>query len=143
MGAIATIVALLALPATASAAGFMHHPFRHGGGRPTPGAAIVSLESGPYGPVLVVGGAGAGYMPATSTTAAGYLFPAGTSLYEPTIDPPDLRVILLPRVPGGVHHDRRRQRGGRARCRARAPRRTPRRTGPPSPRMRHRSPARV
>jgi predicted lipoprotein with Yx(FWY)xxD motif len=88
MGAVATIVALLALPATASAAGFMHHPFRHGGGRPTPGAAVVSVESGPYGPVLVVGGAGAGYMPATSTTAAGYLFPAGTSLYEPTIDPP-------------------------------------------------------
>ena len=88
MGAVATIVALLALPATASAAGFMHHPFRHGGGHPSPGAAVVSLESGPYGPVLVVGGAGAGYMPATSTTTAGYLFPAGTSLYEPTIDPP-------------------------------------------------------
>ena len=48
----------------------------------------MSLESGPYGPVLVVGGAGAGSMPATSTTPAGYLFPAGTSLYEPTIDPP-------------------------------------------------------
>ena len=88
MGAVATIVGLLALPATASAAGFMHHPFRHGGGRPSPGAAVVSVESGPYGPVLVVGGAGAGYMPATSTTPAGYLFPAGTSLYEPTIDPP-------------------------------------------------------
>ena len=88
LGAVATIVGLLALPATASAAGFMHHPFRHGGGRPTPGAAVVSVESGPYGPVLVVGGAGAGYMPATSTTPAGYLFPAGTSLYEPTIDPP-------------------------------------------------------
>src|SRR6202012_2746757 len=87
-GAVATIVALLALPSAASATGFGHHPLRHGGGRPTPGAAVVSLESGPYGPVLVVGGAGAGYMPATTTTPAGYLFPAGTSLYEPTIDPP-------------------------------------------------------
>src|SRR6202034_3032429 len=61
---------------------------RHGGGRPTPGAAIVSVESGPYGPVLVVGGAGAGYVPASSTAAASYLFPAGTSLYEATTDPP-------------------------------------------------------
>lgn len=88
MGAVATIVALLALPAAASASGFVHHPYRHGGGHPTPGAAVVSLESGPYGPVLVVGGAGAGYMPATSTAPASYLFPAGTSLYTPTIDPP-------------------------------------------------------
>jgi predicted lipoprotein with Yx(FWY)xxD motif len=88
MGAVATIVALLALPSAASAAGFMHHPFRHGGGWPTSGAAVVSVESGPYGPVLVVGGAGAGYVPPSSTTAASYLFPAGTSLYEPTIDPP-------------------------------------------------------
>jgi predicted lipoprotein with Yx(FWY)xxD motif len=91
MGAVATIVALLALPGTASAAagfGFGHHPVRHGGGRPSPGAAVVSLESGPYGPVLVVGGAGAGYVPATSTTPAGHLFPAGTSLYEATVDPP-------------------------------------------------------
>ena len=100
MGAVAAIVALLALPATASGAagfgfGFGHHPVRHGGGRPTPGAAVVSLESGPYGPVLVVGGAGAGYVPATSTTPASYLFPAGTSLYEPTIDPPTYGASLF------------------------------------------------
>jgi predicted lipoprotein with Yx(FWY)xxD motif len=91
MGAVAAIVALLALPATASATtsfGFGHHPLRHGGGHPSPGAAIVSLESGPYGSVLVVGGAGAGYVPATATTPASYLFPAGTSLYEASIDPP-------------------------------------------------------
>jgi len=90
MGAVAAIVSLLALPATASAAGFGfgHHPVRYGGGRPSPGAAVVSLESGPYGPVLVVGGAGAGYVPATSTTPASYMFPAGTSLYEATVDPP-------------------------------------------------------
>jgi predicted lipoprotein with Yx(FWY)xxD motif len=91
MGAIATIVAMLALPlalpSAASAAGFWHHPFRHGGGQANPGAAVVSLESGPYGPVLVVGGAGAGYTPGTSTTTASYLFPSGTSLYTPTIDP--------------------------------------------------------
>ncbi len=103
-GAVAAIVALLALPAlsalpTAASAsppgsgfgfgfGFGHHPLRHAGGRPTPGAAVVNVESGPYGPVLVVGGAGAGLMPATSGTPAGYLFPAGTSLYMPTIDPP-------------------------------------------------------
>jgi predicted lipoprotein with Yx(FWY)xxD motif len=88
IGAVAAIVTLLALPSAASAAGFGHHPLRHGGGRPTPGAAVVSLESGPYGPVLVVGGAGAGYVPATSASPASYLFPAGTSLYSPTIDPP-------------------------------------------------------
>jgi predicted lipoprotein with Yx(FWY)xxD motif len=102
-GAVAAIVALLALPAlsalpTAASAsppgsgfgfgfGFGHHPLRHNGGGPTPGAAVVSVESGPYGPVLVVGGAGEGAVPATSTTSASYIFPAGTSLYTPTIDP--------------------------------------------------------
>jgi hypothetical protein len=40
MGAMATIVTLLALPAGASAAGFMHHPLRHGRGWATPGAAV-------------------------------------------------------------------------------------------------------
>ncbi len=48
----------------------------------------MSLENGPYGPVLVVGGAGAGYVGVSSTTPSGYLYPAGTSLYSPTIDPP-------------------------------------------------------
>ncbi len=88
VGAVAAIVALLALPSAASATGFGHHPLRHFGGRPTPGAAVVSLESGPYGPVLVVGGAGAGSVAATSTSPASTLFPAGTSLYEATVDPP-------------------------------------------------------
>ena len=96
MGMLATAIAVLLLPLLPSAAsaagfrgfGFGHHPERHGGGKPTPGAAVVSLESGPYGPVLVVGGAGAGFVPATSTTPASYIFPAGTSLYTPTIDPP-------------------------------------------------------
>jgi predicted lipoprotein with Yx(FWY)xxD motif len=101
-GMLAAIAAVLLLPAVASASGFGpgngfgvgfgfgfgHHSERHGGGNPNPGAAVVSLESGPYGPVLVVGGAGAGYVPATSTTSATYNFPAGTSLYTPTIDPP-------------------------------------------------------
>ena len=87
LGAIATIVALLLLPAAAaSAARGFDHNWRHGGGRP--GAAVVSMESGPYGPVLVVGGAGAGYLPATPSTPASYLYPAGTSLYFATVDPP-------------------------------------------------------
>jgi predicted lipoprotein with Yx(FWY)xxD motif len=43
------------------------------------GAPVVSVESGPYGPVLVVGGTGAGP------------YPAGSSLYYPTIDPPAFR----------------------------------------------------
>ena len=79
--------ALLLLPAAAASAsgGFWHHPGRHGGG--LPGAAVVSVEQGQYGPVLVVGGAGAGYIPATSTTPASYAYPAGSSLYYPTIDP--------------------------------------------------------
>jgi predicted lipoprotein with Yx(FWY)xxD motif len=51
------------------------------------GAAVVSIESSPYGPVLVVGGAGAGYVAATSTTPAVYNFPVGSSLYFATIDP--------------------------------------------------------
>ena len=43
--------------------------------------------AGPYGPVLAVGGAGAGYVPATTSTPS-YLYPTGTSLYFATIDPP-------------------------------------------------------
>jgi hypothetical protein len=48
------------------------------------------VENGPYGPVLVVGGAGAGagYVPATSTTPASHLYPAGSALYFATVDPP-------------------------------------------------------
>lgn len=49
---------------------------------------MVSIEQGPYGPVLVVGGAGAGYVPAEGSTPAHYIFPAGSSLYFATIDPP-------------------------------------------------------
>ena len=60
------------------------HHGRHGSDH---GATVVSIESSPYGPVLVVGGAGAGFVPATSTTPAAYNFPAGSSLYIATIDP--------------------------------------------------------
>jgi predicted lipoprotein with Yx(FWY)xxD motif len=90
MGAVATIVTLLLLPAAAASASAsaFGHPWHHGGGRPTPGSAVVSLENSPYGKVLVVGGAGAGYVGVSSTAPAGYLYPAGTSLYSPTIDPP-------------------------------------------------------
>lgn len=52
-----------------------------------PYAAFVSTESGPYGPVLVVGGQGAGYVPASSSTPATFIYPAGSSLYYATIDP--------------------------------------------------------
>jgi predicted lipoprotein with Yx(FWY)xxD motif len=56
---------------------------------PADGAtAVVSVESGPYGPVLVVGGVGAGYVGVSTSTPTGYLFPAGSALYYPTIDPP-------------------------------------------------------
>jgi predicted lipoprotein with Yx(FWY)xxD motif len=58
-----------------------------GGGHTDPNAAVVNLENGPYGQVLVVGGAGAGYKPATAKKPAHYLFPAGTSLYFATVDP--------------------------------------------------------
>jgi predicted lipoprotein with Yx(FWY)xxD motif len=88
IGAVATIVALLLLPGAAASAGGFDHPGLHGGGRPTPGSAVVSVEDGAYGPVLVVGGAGAGYVPATSTAPGSYLYPAGSSLYFATIDPP-------------------------------------------------------
>lgn len=59
------------------------HHGRHGSDH---GAAVVSIESSPNGPVLVVGGAGAGFVPATTTTPAAYNFPAGSSLYFATID---------------------------------------------------------
>jgi predicted lipoprotein with Yx(FWY)xxD motif len=92
IGAGVAALALVVLPITAAAAGGVGwgafgHPGRHFG-HPAPGGAVVSIENGPYGPVLVVGGAGAGFMPATSTTPASYAYPAGTSLYLATIDPP-------------------------------------------------------
>jgi predicted lipoprotein with Yx(FWY)xxD motif len=59
----------------------------------TGGAAQVDVEQSPYGPVLVVGGEGAGYIPATRSWA----YPAGTSLYTPSIDP---TVATLPYEPG-------------------------------------------
>lgn len=68
-GAGAAIVALLgAVPLTATAAS---------GAAPSGGRAVVDLENGPYGEVLVVGGAGAGGP-----------WVAGTSLYFPSVDPP-------------------------------------------------------
>ncbi|MGA2474121.1 MAG: hypothetical protein ABSG39_11590, partial [Acidimicrobiales bacterium] len=86
LGAVAMTAALLLLPAAAASAdGFWHHPGRHSGG--LPGAAVVSVEQGQYGPVLVVGGAGAGYVPASGGTPASYLYPTGSSLYFATIDP--------------------------------------------------------
>lgn len=87
----AAVLALVMLPITAAAAGaagwgVFGHPGRHFG-HPTPGAAVVNIENSPAGPVLVVGGAGAGYIPATSTTPASYAYPEGSSLYFATVDP--------------------------------------------------------
>jgi len=85
----AALAALVMFPASAAgAASWGHgHPWMHPGGGQNPNGAVVSLENGPYGNVLVVGGAGAGYVPATSTTAASYDYPAGTSLYFASVDP--------------------------------------------------------
>jgi predicted lipoprotein with Yx(FWY)xxD motif len=88
ISAIAAAVAMILLPAgSASAFGF-DHP-KHGLGPPGPGSAVVNVESGPYGQVLVVGGSGAGP------------YPAGSSLYFPTIDPPTYGASLFhPYQPG-------------------------------------------
>lgn len=92
IGAGAAFLALLLLPMTAASAdggfngGFFGHHGRHG--FQSRNAAVVDLENSSYGPVLVVGGAGAGYIPATSTTPASYAYPAGSSLYMASIDPP-------------------------------------------------------
>ena len=61
------------------------------GSSPDQHQAVVSLEQSPYGPVLVVGGLGAGYHPADPSTKpptpAGYNFPPGSSLYFLSSDP--------------------------------------------------------
>jgi len=52
-----------------------------------PATAVVSTESGqPYGQVLVVGGGGAGFVPGSTTP----IWPADSSLYMASIDPPAL-----------------------------------------------------
>lgn len=51
-----------------------------------PNTAVVSVESSPYGPVLVVGGQGAGYIPGSGTPGS-FAYPPGSTLYYPTIDP--------------------------------------------------------
>jgi predicted lipoprotein with Yx(FWY)xxD motif len=86
----AALVAAMALPAvTATAAGAS-------GTSPDPNQATVMLAKSPYGQILVVGGAGAGYIPATQTTPAHYIFPTGTSLYSPSIDPPTYKASGQP-----------------------------------------------
>ena len=84
--ALVAVLILLSVPAAASA-----HPGRGGSGRggddsghpSSPGSAVVTTESGPYGTVLVVGGSGAGFVPGQPGPA----YPAGSALYTPTIDP--------------------------------------------------------
>ncbi|HEX3334483.1 MAG TPA: hypothetical protein VHS57_09085, partial [Acidimicrobiales bacterium] len=64
-----------------------------GGTGTDPNQATVKLGHGQYGLDLVVGGAGAGYVAATSTTTAHYDYPPGTPVYFATIDPPTGRVL--------------------------------------------------
>jgi predicted lipoprotein with Yx(FWY)xxD motif len=89
--AVAVIVAFAPAGADASSgSAFGHHHWRGDGhGHHHGSGSVVSVESSPYGEVLVVGGNGAGYDP-TSPAAdpAGYLYPPGSSLYSPSIDPP-------------------------------------------------------
>ena len=82
IGATAAVIGLLLPASTAAAAG------GRAAAAPDPNRATVAVQNSPYGRILVVGGAGAGYVAATSTTPAHYLFPAGSSLYIPSIDPP-------------------------------------------------------
>jgi predicted lipoprotein with Yx(FWY)xxD motif len=95
----AGVVLLVLLGATAAYASngpgtSFHKTWRghHSPGTRDRGSAVVALESSPYGPVLVVGGAGAGYVPADPTanppTPASYNYPTGSSLYFLTSDPP-------------------------------------------------------
>jgi predicted lipoprotein with Yx(FWY)xxD motif len=91
----AATVGLAALVIATPAGAFFHRPDRAWGpprGRThhQPTGAVVSVEEGPYGSVLTVGGAGAGYVSAepSTSTPAHYIFPAGSSLYYATIDPP-------------------------------------------------------
>ena len=88
--AIGTGAALAVLLATGMPAAYAHGSRGGESGYGVGEAPVVSLETSPYGPVLVVGGPGVGYVPANPSTGAPatYSFPAGSSLYSPTIDPP-------------------------------------------------------
>jgi predicted lipoprotein with Yx(FWY)xxD motif len=87
--AVAAAGALLALLLASTAVAYPNRPDRSSSDRGhRDRAAVVSIEQGPYGPVLVVGGDGAGYVPAEPPTPAHYIFPAGSALYFPTVDPP-------------------------------------------------------
>jgi predicted lipoprotein with Yx(FWY)xxD motif len=86
--------ALLALGALAAGA-YAHRSKGSGSGSgygPSGESAVVSLASSHYGPVLVLGGNGAGLIPGNPATSPptppSYKYPPGSSLYFPTIDPP-------------------------------------------------------
>lgn len=64
-----------------------------GGTSADPNQATVKLGHGLYGPILVVGGTGAGYVPATSSTPAHFVYPKGSTLYFATIDPPIYKTL--------------------------------------------------
>jgi predicted lipoprotein with Yx(FWY)xxD motif len=86
IGAGAVVSALIVLPGTASASTSGPGSAAPSGGQSDPNAAVVNIENGPYGKVLVVGGAGAGFVQATAKKPAHFLFPAGSSLYIASID---------------------------------------------------------
>jgi predicted lipoprotein with Yx(FWY)xxD motif len=78
-----SIVCRMAAASAASLAGAALFPAA-ASGSPSSGRAEVAIESSPAGKVLVVGGNGAGFAPG-STKAA---YPAGSSLYIASVDPP-------------------------------------------------------
>jgi len=78
---VAALVASMMLPLAAATAA---------GGSPTPdyNQATVTVANSPYGPVLVVGGAGAG-----CDSMGSCVYPPGSTLYMATIDPPTYKQL--------------------------------------------------
>ena len=130
-GAVLSALLLVTGTATAAAAAAASGPRTalSSGGQTDPNAAVVNLENGPYGQVLVVGGDGAGYKAATAKKPAHYEYPAGSSLYLATV----VHRRTAPRGAGPIARLRN-QVVARARVRCRAPARRPigKRIGPPS-----------
>jgi predicted lipoprotein with Yx(FWY)xxD motif len=98
LGTTAALLGLMVAPATAAYASngtgdFGHKVWHgHGGQDNDHRGAVVSLESSQnYGPVLVVGGKGAGFVPGDPTrkppTPPSYNYPPGSSLYFLSDDP--------------------------------------------------------
>ena len=104
-GAIATVATLLLLPAAGSSAlAPFNHPGRHPGGHPTPGSAVVDVETGPTGRSWwSVGPVPGTSLPAQGRRRATSSLP-GMLLYYATIDPPTYGVVVVPPVRTGLRH---------------------------------------